>query len=153
MMSLSSIKRQSMAKKYFAIFSAAVLLLLLIVFISRIVKPFIYASSNAVALEAESSALTGSVSTGTDTSASAGQYIQFQSPSFSFATGGDLGASSNTSATLDLIAKSSSNFVLALGDLDYGELLPESAWCTYVQNHLGANLPLEIISGNHEDGG
>src|SRR2546429_9428134 len=75
------------------------------------------------------------------------------STSFSFTAGGDIGGNSNSSNTLDLIAQSGSQFHLALGDLSYSEITPESAWCSYVQSHVGSTFPFELISGNHEDGG
>jgi outer membrane biosynthesis protein TonB len=87
--------------------------------------------------------------------ATMGQYIQSQSPStsFSFTAGGDIGGNSNTSTALDLIAQSGSQFDLALGDLSYSEISPESAWCSYVQSRVGSTFPFELISGNHDDGG
>src|SRR5712692_8239752 len=75
------------------------------------------------------------------------------STSFSFTAGGDIGGNSSSSKTLDLIAQSGSNFHLAIGDLSYSEITPESAWCSYVQSHVGSTFPFELISGNHEDGG
>ena len=77
---------------------------------------------------------------------------QTPSPSFTFTAGGDFGGNSSSSATLDQIAKSGSAFHLAIGDLSYSEITPESAWCSYVQSHLGSNFPVELVSGNHEDG-
>ncbi len=84
-----------------------------------------------------------------------GRNHQFQtsSPSFTFTAGGDIGANSNSATTLDLIAKSSSQFHVALGDLSYSEITPESAWCSFVQSHVGNSFPFELVSGNHEDGG
>src|SRR5256885_6204699 len=75
------------------------------------------------------------------------------STSFSFTVGGDIGGNSSSSTTLDLIAQSGSNFHLAIGDLSYSEITPESAWCSYVQSRVGSTFPFELISGNHEDGG
>jgi hypothetical protein len=114
------------------------------------------ATPSAVALEAENSTLSGLVVSANDSTASGGDYIQFQpsqSSSFSFTAGGDIGASSTSATTLDLIAKASSNFHLALGDLSYSEITPESTWCSYVQSYVGSTFPFELISGNHEDGG
>src|SRR5438034_6792248 len=54
-------------------------------------------------------------------------------PSFIFTAGGDIGGSSNTAATLDLIATSSSSLHLALGDLSYSEIKPEPSWCSFIQ--------------------
>src|SRR5712691_1981557 len=73
-------------------------------------------------------------------------------PSFTFTAGGDIGGNTHTSASLDLIAKSSSQFHLVLGDLSYSEITPESSWCSYVQSHVGSTFPFELVSGNHEDG-
>ncbi len=73
-------------------------------------------------------------------------------PSFTFTAGGDIGGNSASAATLNLIAQSGSQFHLALGDLSYSEITPESAWCSYVQSSVGSTFPFELISGNHEDG-
>src|SRR5689334_3573395 len=81
-----------------------------------------------------------------------GQYLHFQagaSPSFSFTAGGDIGGNKDSATTLGLIATSSSNFYIALGDLSYSEITPESAWCAYVQSYVGSTFPFELISGNH----
>src|SRR6266550_3648509 len=75
------------------------------------------------------------------------------STSFSFTAGGDIGGNSNSSNTLDLIAQSGSSFHLAIGDLSYSEITPESSWCSYVQSRVGSTFPFELVSGNHEDGG
>ena len=85
--------------------------------------------------------------------AATGQYIQSPSTSFSFTAGGDIGGNSSTSTALDLIAQSGSQFHLAIGDLSYSEITPESKWCTYVQSRVGSTFPFELLSGNHEDGG
>ena len=83
-----------------------------------------------------------------------GHSTQAQStpPSFTFTAGGDFGGNSSSSATLDMIAHSGSAFHLAIGDLSYSEITPESAWCSYVQSHVGSTFPVELVSGNHEDG-
>jgi len=73
--------------------------------------------------------------------------------SFTFAASGDLSVNSRTSASLDLVATSGANFALALGDLSYSQLTPESAWCDYVKSHVSTNFPFELLSGNHEDNG
>src|SRR5260370_24705611 len=75
------------------------------------------------------------------------------SPSFTFTAGGDIGGNSKTSTALDLIAQSGSQFHLAIGDLSYSEISPESKWCSYVQSRVGSTFPFELLSGNHEDGG
>ncbi|TME10012.1 MAG: hypothetical protein E6I80_07120, partial [Chloroflexi bacterium] len=75
------------------------------------------------------------------------------STSFSFTAGGDIGGNSNTSTALDLIAQSGSQFHLAIGDLSYSEIAPESNWCSYVKSRVSSTFPFELLSGNHEDGG
>src|SRR5258707_9090660 len=75
------------------------------------------------------------------------------SPSFTFTAGGDIGGNSSSSTALDLIAQSGSQFHLAIGDLSYSEISPESKWCSYVQSRVGSTFPFELLSGNHEDGG
>src|SRR6266571_2795337 len=89
--------------------------------------------------------------------ATTGQYIRSQAPSlstsFSFTAGGDIGGNSNTSTALDLIAQSGSQFHLAIGDLSYSEIAPESNWCSYVKSRVSSTFPFELLSGNHEDGG
>jgi hypothetical protein len=85
--------------------------------------------------------------------ATRGQYVQSLPPSFSFTAGGDIGGNSNSSTALDLIAQSGSQFHLAIGDLSYSEISPESAWCSYVKSRVGSTFPFELLSGNHEDGG
>jgi len=73
--------------------------------------------------------------------------------SFVFTAAGDHSANSRTTASLDLLANSGADFNLALGDMSYGSLIPESAWCDYVKSHVGANFPFELLAGNHEDNG
>lgn len=70
---------------------------------------------------------------------------------FSFTAGGDHGGSSDTQATMNYIGTSGTNFYLALGDLSYSSITPESAWCDWVKQRVGTSFPFELISGNHED--
>ena len=70
---------------------------------------------------------------------------------FSFAAAGDLGANGNTSGVLSAVAASGSQLFFPLGDLSYSQVTPESAWCNFVQQRLGANYPAELVAGNHED--
>ena len=72
--------------------------------------------------------------------------------SFSFGAAGDFGASNNVTATLTAMSHSNLSFGLALGDLSYDDITPETAWCQYVRQNIGS-LPFELVSGNHEDGG
>jgi hypothetical protein len=68
-----------------------------------------------------------------------------------FAVAGDLGANSHTSAVLSSVAASGSQMFFPMGDLSYSEIAPESAWCDFVHAPLGANYPVELVTGNHED--
>jgi calcineurin-like phosphoesterase family protein len=70
---------------------------------------------------------------------------------FSFAVAGDLGANSNTSGVLNAVAASGSQIFFPLGDLSYSQVTPESAWCDFVHQRLGANYPVEVVAGNHDD--
>jgi hypothetical protein len=70
---------------------------------------------------------------------------------FSFAAGGDIGANSTTAASLDAVAGAETSFFLALGDMSYDQVTPESAWCDYVKQHVGATYPFEVLVGNHEE--
>jgi len=71
--------------------------------------------------------------------------------SFVFTAAGDWSGSSRTSANLDAIAASGAVFNLALGDLSYSSITPETAWCDYVKSHVGANFPFQLVTGNHEN--
>jgi len=72
--------------------------------------------------------------------------------SFSFSAAGDHGASSASTANLQAMAGDSSlAFHLALGDMSYADITPESAWCDYVKSIVGVGFPFQLITGNHED--
>jgi hypothetical protein len=73
--------------------------------------------------------------------------------SFSFAASGDLGGNANTTNSLNALATSGADFFLALGDMSYDEVMPESAWCDYVKAKLPAGYPFELVAGNHENSG
>ena len=77
---------------------------------------------------------------------------QSAADTITFTAVGDFGATNNTSAVLNTIATSGSSFHLALGDLSYGALRPESSWCDYVKSRVGPTFPFELISGNHDSG-
>lgn len=78
--------------------------------------------------------------------------IQPATDTITFTAVGDFGATNNTTAVLDTIASSGASFHLALGDLSYGVLKPESSWCDYVKSHVGSTFPFELIAGNHDSG-
>jgi hypothetical protein len=67
-----------------------------------------------------------------------------------FTAVGDLGGTANTDGVLAGIANAGTDFHLALGDLSYGSYAPESAWCSYVQSHVGTTFPFELGAGNHD---
>jgi hypothetical protein len=76
--------------------------------------------------------------------------------SVSFAAAGDHGANSGTAASLAALDGSGVAFYLALGDLDYDQVNPDSAWCDYVKTRLptlGPTFPFELVVGNHEEQG
>ena len=70
---------------------------------------------------------------------------------FSFAVAGDLGGGSAATASLDALAGVGADFFLGIGDMSYDEVKPESAWCSYVQQHVGPTYPFEVLVGNHEE--
>jgi hypothetical protein len=72
---------------------------------------------------------------------------------FTFAAAGDFSAQLQTAAGLNRLSLSNTSFMLALGDLSYNQLKPESAWCNYVTTKLGGNYPFELVSGYHEANG
>ena len=67
-----------------------------------------------------------------------------------FTAGGDHGSTSRSTATFEAIAESDAQFHLALGDLSYNDITPESAWCDYVHDLLGETFPVQLLAGNHE---
>jgi hypothetical protein len=77
-----------------------------------------------------------------------------QSTTFSFTAQGDIGADAvDTNAVMAAIRDSGSVFSIALGDMSYNEVEPESAWCDYIKSYVGAAFPFQLISGNHEEDG
>ncbi len=68
----------------------------------------------------------------------------------SFTAAGDYGATPATDATLRAIARTDASFHLALGDLSYGHVTPEAAWCAYVKSLVGSTRPFELVAGNHD---
>lgn len=70
---------------------------------------------------------------------------------FSFSAAGDIGATSATNASLSLLKGMELSFFLALGDMSYEDITPESGWCSYIKSYLGSTFPFQIVAGNHED--
>lgn len=69
-----------------------------------------------------------------------------------FGAAGDFGGKPGRAGTVmeDMRQRDLAAFFL-LGDMSYSEITPESAWCDWVHDHLGADYPFEIVAGNHED--
>ena len=78
---------------------------------------------------------------------------KIKAESFTFAALGDIGARSASTRSLQVIKDKNLNFTLAIGDMSYNDVTPESAWCNYIKNIVGATHPFEIVAGNHEDDG
>jgi hypothetical protein len=78
--------------------------------------------------------------------------VQPASDTITFTAVGDFGATNHTAAVLNTIGTSGAAFHLALGDLSYGALRPESSWCDYVKSRVGSTFPFELIAGNHDSG-
>lgn len=74
--------------------------------------------------------------------------------SFTFGAAGDIGGRTyRGGVVLTEVAKNNLNFFLALGDLSYSHVTPESAWCDFVKGYVGSSFPFELVAGNHEDSG
>ncbi|TXH41446.1 MAG: hypothetical protein E6Q90_11685 [Actinobacteria bacterium] len=65
---------------------------------------------------------------------------------------GDFGTTADAGSVLDRIADLAPDAAFAVGDLSYNNA-PESDWCAFVTSRLGAGLPFELLSGNHESDG
>src|SRR5262245_21610833 len=63
---------------------------------------------------------------------------------------GDYGGRAATDSVLRKVAELDPDAHLALGDFEYSDVSPESAWCNYVKARVGEGFPFELISGNHE---
>ncbi len=71
---------------------------------------------------------------------------------FTFSASGDHGASAATNASLTALARSGSDFYIAVGDLSYDSIFPESKWCEYVKSYVGPDFPFEIMPGDDDIG-
>jgi len=80
------------------------------------------------------------------------QSVHAQSGPFTFTAAGDYAGTSNTDAVLNVIKNSGTNLHIAVGDFRYDSHGSPGGWASYVQGIVGANLPFEIISGNHDNG-
>jgi hypothetical protein len=62
---------------------------------------------------------------------------------------GDQGLTKNARAVLRMIKAEGADLVLHLGDLDYGD--DPSAWDAMITKVLGADFPVFVAAGNHDD--
>lgn len=76
-----------------------------------------------------------------------------QTGTFTFTSGGDIGSSANSDASLSAMGSAGGVFTLALGDLGYVGTGGEPAWCNRVKSFVGSTFPFEVVAGNHEDDG
>ncbi len=63
---------------------------------------------------------------------------------------GDYGARTTSESVLQKIADLDPDAHLAVGDFEYQDASPESAWCNFVKEKVGEGFPFELVSGNHE---
>ncbi|MFC0678193.1 metallophosphoesterase [Lysobacter korlensis] len=70
-----------------------------------------------------------------------------------FTAAGDYSFSPEAEAVLGCIGQSQPDLHLAVGDLSYGEAGEEHLWCDFVTQHVGEDLPFELLAGNHEGDG
>ena len=73
--------------------------------------------------------------------------------SFTFTAAGDYGYNTNTDRVLNKIGEIGPDFHLTTGDMNYMKAGDEEEWCAYVKERVGADLPFELLSGNHESDG
>ncbi|GAA4366560.1 metallophosphoesterase [Agromyces bauzanensis] len=70
-----------------------------------------------------------------------------------FTASGDIGATAESAETLEQIRSLDPDLHLALGDLSYGGTGEEGVWCEFVTERVGAGIPFQLLSGNHESDG
>ncbi|MDH3499866.1 MAG: glycoside hydrolase family 99-like domain-containing protein [Acidimicrobiia bacterium] len=70
-----------------------------------------------------------------------------------FTAGGDVGTTDESDESWAGVAAYGGDFHLLLGDVSYSDITPESAWCDDVLAKVGTDIPIQLISGNHEDDG
>lgn len=63
---------------------------------------------------------------------------------------GDYGARDTTNSVLAAIKQANPDAHFALGDLKYGDVATEQAWCSFVKAQVGEGFPFQLVSGNHE---
>lgn len=113
------------------------------------------ASTTSTTSPDEASALLSTTTAGLTPPTTTGDAIPTTEPepTVTFAAGGDLGATERTAEVLTAIGESAAEFMLAIGDLSYSHIEPESAWCDWVNERIGPDIPMQVVVGNHEDDG
>lgn len=71
--------------------------------------------------------------------------------SFTFSALGDIGATSATTKSLQIIPQKNIDLTLAVGDLMYADKNTENDWCNYIKGIVGTNYPFQLLVGNHEE--
>jgi hypothetical protein len=71
-------------------------------------------------------------------------------PSVTITAAGDIGATPQAAAVFALADDLQPDVHLALGDLSYGEIVPETAWCAFVDEAVGPGFPMALLAGNHD---
>ncbi len=74
-----------------------------------------------------------------------------ESRSVTITIAGDMGANAHASATLVAVADIVPDAHFVAGDLSYSQVVPESAWCSYVRDVVGTSITIELLVGTHED--
>ena len=77
--------------------------------------------------------------------------LQFADRPVLIVASGDIGASATTASVFAAIDQTNPDVMLALGDLSYDQIQPESAWCSWVSDQTGDAFPIQLSVGNHED--
>src|SRR5438445_10543560 len=72
------------------------------------------------------------------------------SSSFTFAAAGDLDANANANSSLVRLSGAGTNFFLAIGDLSYNTITPETSCWNYVQSYVYMNHTLQPHTSIHE---
>jgi hypothetical protein len=108
------------------------------------------ATTSFASLEPELASVNSPAKIGIDATASGGRSVAFGgSPvGFSFTAAGDHGYGTESRNSMDAVARSGSEFYLALGDLSYSSG-SEDEWCATFKSKFN---DVELLAGNHDTG-
>ncbi|MBM7504938.1 metallophosphoesterase [Agromyces aurantiacus] len=98
-------------------------------------------------------ALAGCTPSGTPDRAGIGGTPGATPSALTFTAEGDIGSSEHAAATLDQVRELDPAVHFALGDLSYGTTGEEGDWCAFVEEHVGPDIPVQLVAGNHESDG